>query len=199
MNRMRQKKWQTRNRDSFLNTRSNLDQLVEHAFIDGNQAVIPCRAESYQELISAYSAKGYETLNPAFQAYLMDISRYIPDEYPIVLEIRGKAFTESEQETIRNTIRTDMMYALGEVEAENDMAFRNFLVMMAGALGMGVFLTLAKFVIHIAEEFFYIIFWFFADTLVRYLLQDRRTKKYNRLLAGRMARMSVRFCTDDEA
>ncbi len=95
------------------------------------------------------------------------------------------------------TVRTDMLYALGEAEEQENAAFRNFLWMIAGCVGMGVFLTFAHFVIDIAHEFFYIVFWFFADTLVRYLLQERSGKRYSRLLAGRLASMSLRFGKKD--
>lgn len=185
--------WKDQNRSSFLHTKSNLDQMVNHAFIDGNVAVIPCHAAGYEDLISTYSTKGYETLNPAFQAFLLDIVRFIPGEYPVVLEITGHDFTPEEQTTITETLRTDMLYSLGQAEEEIREAHGNFMKMVIGTVLMGIFLTLVKFVIHIAEEFFYIVFWFFADTLVRYLLHDRSILNYNKMLAGRLASMTVRF------
>lgn len=185
--------WQTQNRRFFRNKRSHLDQLVQRTFIDDNQAIIPCHAGKYEDIISPYSVKGMETLNPDFQAYLLDIVRYIPDEYPIVLEIENDSFTDEEKATIESTVKTDMLYALGESEADEHTAFRNFLLMLGGVVGMGIFLTVVNFVLDIAKEFFYIVFWFFADTLVRYVLQDRSAKRYSRMLSGRLASMSVRF------
>lgn len=91
-----------------------------------------------------------------------------------------------------------MLYTLGEAEEQERTAFRNFLLMIAGSVGMGIFLTFTHFVIDIAKEFFYIVFWFFADTLVRYLLQERSGKRYDRLLAGRLASMSLRFRNENE-
>lgn len=190
--------WKMKNRNAFLCKKSHLDQMIRHTFLEGSQAIIPCRAQSYSDIISPYSVKGYETLNPDFQAYILDIIRFIPDEYGIVLEIADPGFTKEQQERITTTVRTDMIYALGEAEEQERAAFRNFLLMMIGCVGMGVFLTFAHFVIAIANEFSYIVFWFFADTLVRYLLQERSGKRYSRLLAGRLASMSLRFVSAQE-
>lgn len=190
-------KWQRRNRNMFLSKKSNLDQMVKHTFIENNRAIIPCRVNSYSDIISPYSEKHYETLNTAFQDYLMDTVSFIPDEYPVVLQIRGGNFDAEERNAINQTIRTEMLYYLGETETVSREAFRNFLLMVAGAVGMGIFLTVMKFVVAIAEEFFYIVFWFFADTLVRYLLHDRSLLSYNRLLAGRLASMTVEFVDEE--
>lgn len=190
--------WQTKNRNAFLRKKANLDQLVRHTFLEGDQAVIPCRARAYSDIISPYSVEGCETLNPDFQAYILDIIRFIPDEYGITLQIDGPGFTAEQQERIRATIQTDMLYALGEAEEQERAAFRSFLFMIAGCIGMGLFLTFAHFALDIAHEFFYIVFWFFADTLVRYLLQERSGKRYNRLLAGRLASMGLRFADDQK-
>lgn len=189
-------KWQNRNRISFLRQKSNLDQMVRHTFIEDDHAVIPCHAEKVSDIISPYSISGYETLNAEFQAYMLDNIRFIPEEYPIVLEISGGSFDEQQQNNIEMTIKTDMLYSLGEAEAEEKEAFRNFLLMIAGCLGMGFFVTVVKFVLAIANEFSYIIFWFFADTMVRYLLHDRSVLRRQRLLAGRLASMSIRFRQD---
>lgn len=172
--------------------------MVQHTFLEGDQAIIPCQARSYSDIISPYSVAGCETLNPDFQAYILDIIRFIPDEYGIVLEIVDPGFTKEQQERIAATVRTDMLYALGEAEEQERTAFKNFMMMIVGCVIMGVFLTFARFAFDIAHEFFYIVFWFFADTLVRYLMQERSGKRYNRLLAGRLASMSLRFRSKQE-
>lgn len=190
--------WKMKNRNAFLRKKSHLDQMIRHTFLEGDQAIIPCHVQSYSDIISPYSVKGYETLNPDFQTYILDIIQFIPDEYSIVLEIVGSDFTKEQQERITTTVRTDMIYALGEAEEQERAAFKNFLLMIIGCVGMGVFLSFAHFVIDIANEFSYIVFWFFADTLVRYLLQERSGKRYSRLLAGRLASMSLRFVSEQE-
>lgn len=77
--------WKSNNRNAFLRKKAHLDQMVRHTFLEGNQAIIPCHVQSYSDIISSYSIKGCETLNPDFQAYILDIIRFIPDEYGIVL------------------------------------------------------------------------------------------------------------------
>ncbi len=77
--------WKAQNRSAFLHKKANLDQMVRHTFLEGDQAIIPCRVRDYSDIISPYSVEGCETLNPDFQAYILDIIRFIPDEYGIVL------------------------------------------------------------------------------------------------------------------
>lgn len=79
-------------------------------------AVIPCRISEYSDVISKYSVKGCETLNPEFVDYIREVADFTPDKYPLVLNIVGDCLTQEEKETVERVILDDFAYDLGIVE-----------------------------------------------------------------------------------
>ena len=68
------------------------------------------------------------------------------------------------------------------------------LLMVAGTVGSGILLGVIKqFVDEIPLEFFYVLFWLFADALVRYLFIEFGDYKSDKIRAGRIASMKVEF------
>ena len=66
--------------------------------------------------------------------------------------------------------------------------------MVAGTLGSGVLLgAIRQFVDDVPLEFFYVLFWLFADALVRYLFIEFGDYKNDKIQAGRIASMKVEF------
>ena len=51
-------------------------------------------------MISGYSVKGFETLNPDFIDYVKQTAEVTPDRYPIVLNIIGNCLSQEEKETV---------------------------------------------------------------------------------------------------
>ena len=50
----------------FESRKGHLDYRVKRDYIRNGIATIPCRVTDYSDVISTYSVKGYETLNPEF-------------------------------------------------------------------------------------------------------------------------------------
>jgi hypothetical protein len=67
--------------------------------------------------------------------------------------------------------------------------------MAVGTIGSGILLALIKNVINddIPLEFFYVLFWLFADAFVRYLFIENDDYKNEKIRAGRLASMKVEF------
>ncbi len=187
---LRQKRENTK---VFLSKDANLSKRVSKEFLDGDVATVPCKVSSYDDIISPYSVEGYETLNPEFVGYIESAVSFIPVEYPVSLEITGTHFTEKEQETIRNTIREDCMYSLGTVQKNNSNLTLTFLAMSVGTIITAVLMSAFSGIGGLTMEFLYILFWFFADTVVSYLFIDGHEKRKARAKAGRLASMSVNF------
>ena len=72
----------------FDNRKNHLDSRIKLDYIKNGIATVHCCISSYNDVISAYSAKAknQETLNFDFVEYLKSATKVIPDEYPIVLE-----------------------------------------------------------------------------------------------------------------
>ena len=55
-----------------------------------------------------------------------------------------------------------------------------------------------KYLGDIPQEFFYVLFWLFADAFVRYIFIESRDYRDKRIGAGRIASMKVEFVEDED-
>ncbi|MCR5747910.1 MAG: hypothetical protein K6G03_09395 [Lachnospiraceae bacterium] len=163
-------------------------------------AYIPCKVDSINDIISKYSIKGCESLDTEFFIFITGFIEFIPPQYPIVLEISGAKFSSEEKKVIIDTIMAEMDYLLGKTEETQFRIRRRFWSMIIGTIISGCVLGFANKIIQDAPlEFFYVIFWLFADALVRYLFIEKLDFKQEKLRMGRMASMKVEFVDRDEA
>lgn len=100
----------------FEARKAHLDTRIKRDYIRNGVSVMPCRVSGYDDVISSYSVKGLETLNPEFAEYLKSTAAVTPEESPIVLNIIGDCLSQEEKTTIEEIIRDDMAYDLGMVE-----------------------------------------------------------------------------------
>lgn len=182
-------------RSSFYYKKSYLDRRLQKEVMEDGIAYVPCRVDGISDIISKFSTKDCESLDGEFVDYLLDFIDCIPEEYPVVLEVHGPKFTDEEKKLITETIESDTDYMLGKTEAENRHHRRVFFWMAVGTIGSGFLLAVIKKFIsdEIPVEFFYVLFWLFADEFVRYLFIENSTYKDDKIRAGRIASMKVEF------
>ena len=154
---------------------------------------IPCHISDYSDVISTYSVKDYETLNPDFYDYLKTTAEVTPSEYPLVLNIIGNCLSEEEKETIDEIIRDDLAYNLGIVEKEEKRHSRIFWLMFIGLLVSGIILWMTETMADVPRELLFILFWFMGETVCDYILLTGHDLRQNRRLAGRLASIKVVF------
>ena len=67
-----------------------------------------------------------------------------------------------------------------------------------GTIGSGILLGLIRKIISddIPIEFFYVLFWLFADAFVRYLFIENYDYQNEKIRSGRIASMKVEFVED---
>jgi len=121
----------------FESRKGHLDYRLKRDYVRNGIATIPCRVSDYSDVISAYSVKGCETLNPEFDAYLKSTAELMPPECPLVLNIIGNCLSREEQKTVEETIRDDLAYDLGVVEKKEKRHTQTFFLMLAGMLLSG--------------------------------------------------------------
>ncbi len=181
-------------RQQFLYKKSYLKRRLQHDVMEDGTAYIPCRVDGLEDIISRFSIRGLETLNPEFQSFITEYAEFIPTECPLVLEIYGPEFSDGEKRIITDAIAADLDYMLGKNEEMNLRRRRRFFAMIAGTLISGIVMTLVKpYVFDFPMELFYVIFWLFADSFVRYLFIDKLTFREERIRMGRLASMKVSF------
>ena len=177
----------------FESRKGHLDYRLKRDYVRNGIAAIPCRVSDYSDVISAYSVKGCETLNPEFDAYLKSTAELMPPECPLVLNIIGNCLSREEQKTVEETIRDDLAYDLGVVEKKEKRHTQTFFLMLAGMLLSGGLLWFTKALADEPRELLYILFWFAGETLCDYLFLTGYELRCERRLAGRLASIKIVF------
>ncbi|MBQ2521076.1 MAG: hypothetical protein II537_00015 [Bacteroidales bacterium] len=184
--------------EEFYNKRSQLESRLKKDLIRDGIAYLPFKVRGIDDIFSKFSTETIMAVDAEFTDALLNTVDCIPQDYPLVLEIHGPKFTEKEKEMITDTISSDADYMLGKTEAENRHHRRVFWGMVAGTVGSGILLGVIKmFIDEIALEFFYVLFWLFADALVRYLFIEKGDYKNDKIRAGRIASMKVEFVEEE--
>ena len=180
--------------EEYYNKRSDLKQRLEKDVIRDGVAYLAGKVNGLDDILSKFSIKGLEALDGEFKDELLNFVDCIPQEYPLVLEIHGHKFSEEEKGMIKEAVISDADYLLGKTEAENWHHRKVFWSMVAGTVGSGILLGVIKeFVDEVPLEFFYVLFWLFADALVRYLFIEHGDYKNEKIRAGRIASIKVEF------
>ena len=177
----------------FRRRQVNLKEKVHLGYIQNGVGIIPCKVDSFHDIIHEFSAKDFETLNPIFAEYIRDTIDFIPPEYPVVIKIIGGDFSDRQKEVIYNTIREDFLYELGAIQIENRKQWVVAILTGLGMLLLGFFLAKVSGLDAFPAEFVYIIFWFFADIFVSYIFFDGFENRRRRVLAGRLASIGISF------
>ncbi len=186
-------------KNQFLYKKSYLDQRLQHDVLENGVAYIPCKVKRADDVISKYSVKGCESLDTEFFMYITSFAESIPAEYPVVLRIIGPEFSSDEKRMLYDTISAEMDYMLGRTEMFLNIKKRRFTVMIAGTVISGILLGIAKqFLDNVPLEFFFVLFWLFADAIVRYLFVEKLDFKEEKIHMARLASMRVEFVEQDE-
>ena len=182
-----------KNKKLFMKRDAKLNERLKSDYIRNGIAVLPCNVSGMDDIVSHFSVKKYETTNPEFFEYIEATASYVPGDYPIVLEISGCTFTEEEKKTISAMIHEDFLYALGAIQQENKRQLIFSWIMLICMLITGAITFAIKGASPSIVEIAYVFFWFFADMVACYWFLDRFENKKKRLLAGRLADMTIRF------
>ena len=177
----------------FESKKSQLGQRLKKEYIDNGIATVPCKVSGYEDIISPYSVKNYETMNMDFRDYVNDIVGCIPEKYPVVLEITGCSFSDEEKASIEDTIKEDYAYDLGVAEKNLKHHKNVFLFTLLGTILSGVLLITLDCLSEIPREFLFVLFWYTADTLIDYLFVGGYDLRKEHILAGRLACVQVTF------
>lgn len=177
----------------FEARRGHLDYRIKRDYLRNGIASVPCRISGYNDVISTYSVKGCETLNPDFFDYLKTTSQVTPPESPLVLNIIGGNLSQEEKNTIEETIQEDTAYNLGLVEKNEKRHKAIFCFMFFGLLISRILLWLTETLAEESSEILFLLFWFMGDTLCDYIFLTGHDLRRERRLAGRLASIKVIF------
>ena len=177
----------------FESRSGNLEDRLKKDYIQNGVVTIPCRVSDYNDVISNYSVKGFETLNQEFVDYLKRTDEVIPPEYPVVLNIISDTLSAEEKKAIKETIEDHFAYELGVVENHEKRHTRTFILMLIGMVLSGILLWLTRTLEEESRELFFVLFWFLGDTLCDYIFLTGHDLRHDRRLAGRWASVKIIF------
>lgn len=182
----------------FESRSGNLENRLRKDYIQNGIVTIPCRVSDYNDVISNYSVKGFETLNQEFVDYLKRTDEVIPPEYPVVLNIISDTLSAEEKKAIKETIEDHFAYELGVVENHEKRHTRTFILMLIGMVLSGILLWLTRTLEEESRELFFVLFWFLGDTLCDYIFLTGHDLRHDRRLAGRLASVKIVFSDEFE-
>lgn len=174
----------------FLRKKVDYDKAVKYYFIDKDVAYITCKVSGLDDIISRYSVPGYELLSEDFSNYLERIMIHIPEKYPLVLEITGHQFTKDEQTRIEDAIWTQFELQFGAVQKKHRIGIIRAIWF---AIFLGVSALLLLNTSQMLYEMIYILFWFFGDRLIEYLILDGFAVNREKLHYAQILSMKVIF------
>lgn len=182
----------------FEARKAHLDTRIKRDYIRKGVAVIPCRVSGYDDVISSYSVKGLETLNPEFAEYLKSTAAVTPEESPIVLNIIGDCLSQEEKTTIEEIIRDDMAYDLGMVEEIEKRHTKRLWLMLIILIVTAALLWSSLTMADGPRELLYLLFYFAADILLDHIFLSGHDLREERRLAGRLASIKILFSDNYE-
>ena len=177
----------------FESRSGNLEDRLKKDYIQNGVVTIPCRVSDYNDVISNYSVKGFETLNQEFVDFIKRTDEVIPPEHPVVLNIISDTLSAEEKKAIKETIEDHFAYELGVVENHEKRHTRTFILMLIGMVLSGILLWLTRTLEEESRELFFVLFWFLGDTLCDYIFLTGHDLRHNRRLAGRLASVKIIF------
>lgn len=192
-------KKEKRNLTRFKNAAFDYGKFVRKYYMEKGNAYITAHVDSIKDIVSSYSVRDYEWINPDFVAFCEECAYYIPAEDAIILEISGPAFTESEQEIITRVIQNCFGLKLGDkMILLNDNKREAIIMLVAALLFLGLFVLVSTlFEIAIIREVILIISWFFVWGCADLLFVQRAELMREKLYAGQLCVMKIKFLEEE--
>ncbi len=177
------------------------EKYVKDFYIEKDLAFITCNVKKFNDLIDPFSATGYEWPNNDFLHFIESNAEYIPIEYPIVLEINGKTFTEKEKNIIRETIHDYYALKMGDAQLAIGANIRKGITLLitGATASFGV-----QFVSKITtnglplREAIVMLFWLFLWEGLDCLILDGKKLKEKKTEAAQMANITITFKDEPE-
>ena len=190
------KKKSIKNLKKFRSAKFNYAKFVKKYYIENGTAYISAKVNSLDDIISRYSTRDYEWINPEFAHYIEECAYYIPIEEDITIEICDGHFNDEEKELIKRVIKDYFGLKLGDkfLDIETNR-YRSTALFIFGALSLGVFVLLSKLSIitEAINEIMLIVLWFFLWEFADMALLNGVELQEQRIEAGQLSTAKITF------
>ena len=190
------KKKSIKNLKKFRSAKFNYAKFVKKYYIEKGTAYISAKVNSIDDIVSKYSTKDYEWINPDFAHYIEECAYYIPIEENITIEICDGNFTEEERELIQRVIKDYFGLKLGDkfLDIETNK-HRSIILLIFGILCLGMFAVLSRLSIITAaiNEVMLLLLWFFLWEFADMAWIHGSELQAERLEAGQLSTAKITF------
>lgn len=192
------KKKSIKNLRKFKSAKFNYAKFVKQYYIENSKAYISAKVNSIDDIISKYSTKNYEWINPDFAHYIEESAYYIPIEESIVIEICGGNFSDEEKELVQKVIKDYFGLKLGDKFLDLDEnKHKSLLLLLVGIGSLGIFALLSKIsIISALVEIALLLFWFFLWEYADLAWLQRSDIHVQRIEAGQLSTAKIVFLDD---
>ena len=176
------------------------EKYVKDFYLENDLAFISCNVKKFNDIIDPFSTKDYEWPNKDFLHFVESNAQYIPIEYPIVLEINGKTFSEEEKKIIREAIHDYYALKMGDAQLEISANRRKSLTLLVTGLLVSVAVQLVRKVTSglPLREAIVMLFWLFLWEGIDCLILDGKNLKNKKTEAAQMANITITFKDEPE-
>ena len=184
-----------KNLKKFKKAKFNYAKFVKKYYIEKGEAYISAKVNSIDDIISKYSTKDYEWINPEFASYIEESAYYIPLEESITIEICGGNFSEEEKDMIKRVIKDYFGLKLGDKFLDLDInKHKSFILFLFGIVSLGVFAILSNFsIITAVNELLLLLFWFFLWEYADLGWLTRGNLRLEQIEAGQLSTAKIVF------
>ena len=184
-----------KNLKKFKKAKFNYAKFVKKYYIEKGEAYISAKVNSIDDIISKYSTKDYEWINPEFASYIEESAYYIPLEESITIEICGGNFSEEEKDMIKRVIKDYFGLKLGDKFLDLDInKHKSFILFLFGIISLGVFAILNNFsIITAVNELLLLLFWFFLWEYADLGWLTRGNLRLEQIEAGQLSTAKIVF------
>ena len=189
-----------KNLKRFKSAKFNYAKFVKDYYIENETAYISAKVNSIDDIISKYSTKDYEWINPEFAHYLEECAYYIPVEESITIEICDGHFTKKEQELIRKVIKDYFGLKLGDKFLDLQLnKHRSMVLLTFGIVSLLLFTILSKLAIITTtlNELMLLLLWYFLWEFADMALINGSELHSQRIEAGQLSTARITFLDTD--
>ncbi len=140
-----------------------------------------------------------EIVSSDMAEYLLSALPFIKRKPTTKLTIEGKSFTEKEEKRLDQAIRNYLAFTIFDQDVERK-SNKGISIFFAACLVLSTMLLYfwGKGVNLAVHEFILVLFWFFADYLLDFVILSRMNIREKKNTLEKLANMEIRFKTEDK-
>ncbi len=188
-----------KNLKKFKSAKFNYAKFVKDYYIEKGEAYISAKVDSIDDIISKYSTKDYEWINPEFAHYIEECAYYIPIEERIVIEICGGNFSDEEKDLIKKVIADYFGLKLGDKFLDLDTnSHKSIVLLVFGIISLSLCILLQKInlISTTINELAIFLLWYFIWEFADLAWLDRSDIQLARIEAGQLSTAKISFLNE---